>query len=48
MNLNDDKWLKWAIRDPKYGFAIGIRDDAPDWAKKEYAEYEAACLRGEH
>lgn len=48
MNLDDCKWREWAIREPVWGFIVGIRDDAPEWAKKDYAKYKAACLRGEH
>ena len=33
------KWAKYATRDD-LGTPTGIRDDAPDWAKKNYAEFK--------
>ena len=33
------KWTKYAVRDD-LGTPTGIKDDAPDWAKKNYAEYK--------
>ena len=31
------KWTKYAVRDD-LGTPIGIKEDAPDWAKKNYVE----------
>lgn len=43
------KWHEWAEYDEE-GFLCGIREDAPDEAKKEYEEYrketEEAKKRG--
>ena len=40
------EWMDWAIRDPEYGAVIGMRDDAPDWAKEIWRRHEEARKKG--
>lgn len=46
MMLEDPIWLEYAVRDEKWGWVIGIKDDAPEEAKAAYAEYEKLQERG--
>lgn len=34
-------FLEWGTQDSETGNLNGIRDDAPDWAKRHYEEWKA-------